>query len=138
MKTTSTINWKGNLREGNGTLTTQSGTLNKTPYNFKVRFEENHKGTNPEELLASAHGGCFTMSVAAELTKKGFTATSLDTEATVTLKDLSITGIHVSITGAVPNISSEEFKSIVEEARQNCIISRALNVPITADAVLVV
>ena len=126
--------WQGNLKEGKGTLTTQSGILNKTDYGFKTRFEEGQKGTNPEELLAAAHAGCFTMSVASILDKKGVTANSLDTEASLTLEGLSITGIHLAITGSVTGINAEEFATIVKEAEQNCILSKALKIAITSEA----
>ncbi|MCX6743124.1 MAG: OsmC family peroxiredoxin, partial [Candidatus Parcubacteria bacterium] len=122
------------LKEGKGTLTTQSGILNNTNYSFKARFEEGEKGTNPEELLAAAHAGCFTMWVSSILTQKGLNPTSLDTEATVILEGVSITGIHLSITGSVSGINAEEFKAITREAEKNCIISKALGIPISSEA----
>jgi lipoyl-dependent peroxiredoxin len=134
MKRTAKAHWSGNLKEGNGTLTTQSGILNNTNYSFKARFEEGEKGTNPEELLAAAHAGCFTMWVSSLLTQKGLNPTSLDTEAIVTLEGLSITGIHLSITGSVSGINAEEFKAITVEAEKNCIISKALSIPFSSEA----
>ncbi len=134
MKRTAKANWKGNLKEGKGTLTTQTGILDNTNYNFKARFEEGEKGTNPEELLAAAHAGCFTMWVASVLTQKGFTPANLDTVATVTLENSTITGVHLSITGSVPGINAEEFKAVTEESEKGCIISRALSVAITSEA----
>ncbi len=134
MDRTAKAHWSGTLKEGNGELTTQSGTLNKTSYNFKKRFEESEQGTNPEELLAAAHAGCFTMSVAGILTKKGLTATSLQTEATVSLENLKITGVHLRITGSVPSIDAEEFSAITKEAERNCPISKALSISITSEA----
>ncbi len=134
MKRTAKANWKGNLKEGKGTLTTQTGILDNTNYNFKARFEEDKTGTNPEELLADAHAGCFTMWVASVLTQKGFTPANLDTVATVTLENSTITGVHLSITGSVPGINAEEFKAVTEESEKGCIISRALSVAITSEA----
>ena len=134
MTRTASAQWKGNLREGKGTLTTQSGTLNKTNYTFKNRFEDGDSGTNPEELLVAAHAGCFTMAVCSALTKKKLNPTSLDTNATLTLEDLVITGIHLSITGVVSGITEEEFTTIVKDAEKNCIISKALSVSITSEA----
>jgi osmotically inducible protein OsmC len=134
MKRTAKAHWSGNLKEGKGTLTTQSGILDNTSYNFKARFEEGDYGTNPEELLAAAHAGCFTMWVSSILTQKDLNPTSLDTEATITLEDLRITGIHLSITGSVSGINAEEFKAITVEAEKNCIISRALSIPISTEA----
>jgi lipoyl-dependent peroxiredoxin len=134
MKRTAKAHWSGSLKEGAGTLTTESGILNKTNYSFKTRFEAGSTGTNPEELLAAAHAGCFTMSVSAILTKKGFNTTSLDTEATVTMEDLTITGIHLSITGVVSGASAGEFEAAVKDAEKNCVISKALVVTITSEA----
>lgn len=137
MVRTANAHWSGTLKEGNGTLTTQSGVLDQTRYNFTTRFE-GEKGTNPEELIGAAHAGCFTMWVASLLTKKGLNPTSLDTEATVTLEGTSITGIHLSITGSVPGINAEEFESITREAEKDCIISKVLRTTITSEAHLVV
>lgn len=134
MKRTATANWQGNLKEGKGTLSTQSGILDKTNYSFKTRFEEGEKGTNPEELLATAHAGCFTMSVASILDKKGLTPDKLDTHATLTLKGLDITAIHLSISGSVKGMDADAFAAVVKEAEQNCIISKALNVAITSES----
>jgi lipoyl-dependent peroxiredoxin len=134
MKRTANAHWSGNLREGNGTLTTQSGILNNTSYSFKTRFEEGEKGTNPEELLAAAHAGCFTMAVASILTKKGIKPEALDTEATVTMEDAIITGVHLVITGSVSGINAEEFNTITKDAEKNCLISKVLSIPISSEA----
>lgn len=134
MKRTANAHWKGSLKEGSGTLTTQSGTLSNTNYSHKGRFVEGQNGTNPEELLAAAHAGCFTMWVASILTQKGFTEANLKTTATVTLENVTITGVHLSISGSVSGINAEEFKTITEEAEKNCIISKALSVAITSEA----
>ena len=134
MKRTAKAHWQGNLKEGKGTLTTPSGILNNTNYSFKTRFEEGVTGTNPEELLAAAHAGCFTMAVSAILSQKGLTAISLNTEAGVSLEGLSITGVHLSITGSVSGISAEEFTAITKDAEKNCLISKVLCIPISSEA----
>ena len=133
MKRTAKAHWEGNLKEGKGSLTSPSGILNKTNYSFKTRFEGD-PGTNPEELLAAAHAGCFTMAVSGILTQKGLTATSLDTEAVVTMEDLTITGVHLTISGSVPGITADEFTEVTKTAEKNCVISRALGVTITSEA----
>ncbi len=134
MKQSAKAHWQGNLKEGKGFLSTSSGVLERANYSFKTRFEGGEKGTNPEELLAAAHAGCFTMSVSSLLTKKGLRPTSLDTEATVTMEELSIKNIHLSITGSVDGIKADEFEAITKEAEKNCIVSKALTVPITSEA----
>ncbi len=133
MKRTAKAHWNGTLKEGTGTITTQSTTLNNTQYSFKTRFAEG-VGTNPEELIAAAHAGCFTMAVGAELTKAGFTPGDLDTEAVLELDmvALSITGIHLELkASAIEGVSPEQFQAIAEGAKANCIISKVLNAPIT-------
>ncbi len=133
MKRTAKAHWEGSLKDGKGNLSSQSGILNKTNYSFKTRFEGD-PGTNPEELLAAAHAGCFTMAVSAMLTQKGLNPKSLDTEATVTMENLIITGIHLNITGSVDGLTSEEFTAVTKEAEKNCVISKALGVAITSEA----
>ena len=133
MKRTAKAHWTGTLKEGKGTLTTPSGILNNTNYSFKTRFED-EKGTNPEELLAAAHAGCFTMAVGSILTQKGLNPKALDTEAIVSMEGLTVTGIHLSITGSVPGISADEFTAVTKDAEKNCIISKALSVTITSEA----
>lgn len=135
MKRTASAHWEGDLKTGKGTLSSQSTILNKTQYSFKTRFEDG-TGTNPEELLAAAHAGCFTMAVSMLLGQDGFTATALDTVATLTLEGLDVTGVHLSITGSVPSITKEKFEAIVKTAEVNCIISKALKVAITSEATL--
>lgn len=137
MKRTAKAHWEGSVKEGKGNLTTQSEILNQTNYSFMTRFVGNEKGTNPEELLAAAHAGCFTMAVSFALTEKGIIPTSLDTEAIVSLDGAGITGIHLFITGNVPDTSAEEFEAITKEAEQNCLISKVLKVPVTSEALLV-
>src|SRR5438034_10676828 len=113
--------WQGDLKAGKGAISTDSGVLKQTPYSFHARFE-NGVGTNPEELLAAAHAGCFTMALSMILGQGGFTATTLDTIATVTLEGLSVTGVHLSVKGKVPNISAQQFGDSVKAAEKNCII----------------
>jgi osmotically inducible protein OsmC len=134
MKRTAKAHWQGSLKEGKGTLSTQSGTLENTNYSFKTRFEEGEKGTNPEELIGAAHAGCFTMFVASLLTQKGLNPKSLDTEATVTLENGSITSIHLSITGTVDGINTEDFSAVTKDAEKNCIVSKIFSIPITSEA----
>lgn len=137
MKRTAKAHWSGNLKEGKGTLSTESGVLNNIDYSFKTRFVEGEKGTNPEELLGVANAGCFTMFVSALLTEKGFNPKSLDTEATVTLEGLTITGVHLSIKGVVDGISAEEFSVVTKDAEKNCPISKALGIPISSESHLI-
>ena len=131
MKRTAKAHWEGTVKEGKGQLTTQSEILNQTNYSFKTRFTGEEKGTNPEELLAAAHAGCFTMAVSLGLTEKGFNPTSLDTEATLLMEGVAITSIHLSITGVVPGVDVAEFEAIVSGAEKNCLISKVLNIQIT-------
>ena len=137
MKRTAHAHWKGTLKEGAGELTTQSTTLNNTQYSFLARFADG-VGTNPEELIAAAHAGCFTMAVGAALTQAGFTPNDRNTDAIVEL-DMApptIKGIQLNLKGsAIEGVSEEKFKEIAEGARANCIVSRALSVPITLDVV---
>src|SRR6202000_48328 len=114
MKRTAHAHWNGNLQEGKGEITSQSTTLNNTQYSFKTRFEEG-VGTNPEELIAAAHAGCFTMAVGAVLTQAGFTPGDLETEAVLDLDmaSLTITGIHLELKGsAIDGVSEEKFNEI--------------------------
>ncbi|WP_395075790.1 OsmC family protein [Flavobacterium sp.] len=134
MKRTAKAHWSGNLKEGKGNLSTESGVLENTNYSFKTRFEEGEKGTNPEELLAAAHAGCFTMAVSSMFTQKGISVTNLDTVATLTMEGLTITGVHLSISGEVPDTSAADFEAIVKDAEKNCLISKVLNIPITSEA----
>ena len=133
MKRTANAHWTGNLKEGKGELTSQSTTLNKTQYSFKTRFADG-VGTNPEELLAAAHAGCFTMAVSAALTQAGITPGELDTVATLDLDmvGLKVDGIHLELKGSViDGVSAEQFQQVAEGAKAGCIISKALSVPIT-------
>jgi osmotically inducible protein OsmC len=133
MKRTAHAHWNGTLTEGKGEISTQSTTLNNTQFSFKTRFADG-VGTNPEELIAAAHAGCFTMAVGAALSKAGFKPNDLSTEAILDLDmaSLSITGIHLELKGsAIEGVSEEKFKEVAEGAKANCIISKALSVPIT-------
>ena len=134
MKRTAKAHWNGNLKEGKGEISTPSTVLNQTPYSFKTRFESG-VGTNPEELIAAAHAGCFTMSVSATLERAGFLANDLNTEATldVDFVNLTITGIHLDLKASlIDGVSAEAFQQIAEGAKANCIVSKALSaVPIT-------
>ncbi|GGH48415.1 OsmC family peroxiredoxin [Dyadobacter endophyticus] len=137
MKRTAKAHWAGSVKEGRGELTTQSEILNKTNFSFKTRFVGGEQGTNPEELLAAAHAGCFTMAVSYALTEKGFAAIELDTEATVSMDNAGITGVHLSISGNVPGLGSEKFEAITKEAERNCLISKVLSIPVSSQAHLV-
>ncbi len=137
MKRTAKAYWTGGIKEGKGELTTPSGILNHSNYSFKTRFTGEEKGTNPEELLAAAHAGCFTMAVSFALTGKGLNPTSLDTEAVVSMDGAGIIDVHLSITGNVSGISAGEFETVVREAEKNCLLSKVLNLPITSESHLV-
>ena len=131
-----TAHWEGDLKAGKGHLSTPSTTLTKTQYSYNTRFADG-VGTNPEELLAAAHAGCFTMAVSLFLGMAGFAATSLDTKATVTMEGTAITGVHLAISGKVPGISKEKFAEVTKTAEKNCLISKALSIPISSETVLV-
>jgi osmotically inducible protein OsmC len=133
LKRKATAQWTGTGQAGNGTLSAPGGVLNATQYSFNSRFADG-VGTNPEELLAASHAGCFTMAVAFTLQQKGFTANELNTEAVVILDKeevgMSVTKVILTISGSADGVSAEEFKAIAEGAKVNCIISRALKVPV--------
>ena len=136
MKRHATAVWNGSGKEGSGTLTTQSTTLNKTQYSFNSRFAEG-VGTNPEELIAAAHAGCFTMKLTFVLGAAGFTPESLETTSYVSLEDGSITESHLVLKAKVPGIDKAKFDESVKDAETNCPISKALNTKITVDAELI-
>lgn len=136
MKRTATAVWNGSGKEGKGHLTTQSTTLNKTQYSFKSRFEEG-VGTNPEELIAAAHAGCFIMKLSFVLGGAGFTPDSLECTSTVTLEDGTITSSKLQLKAKVPGISKEKFDECAADAKANCPVSKALKMDITLDAELV-
>src|SRR5215213_9765387 len=124
MKRTATAVWNGSGKEGNGNLTTQSTTLNKTQYSYKSRFEEG-VGTNPEELMAAAHAGCFSMKLSFILGAAGFTPDKIETRCDITLDNGTITASHLNCTATVPGISPEEFDKCAQEAKENCPVSKA-------------
>lgn len=132
--------WKGNLKEGSGTLDSQSGVLSGTPYSFKNRFEDESgkSGTNPEELLAAAHAGCFAMQLSHFLAENGTPAEKLDAKAVVTLvPGTGITQSALTLTGTVPGIDAAKFKELAEKAKENCPVSKALGaIKLTLDAQL--
>ena len=132
--------WRGTGREGDGDLTTASGVLHETPYSFKTRFE-NEKGTNPEELLAAAHAGCFTMALAFQLQGAGYTPTELTTEAAVSLdpdgQGFKITKSALTLRADVPGLDRDTFDKLAGEAEKNCPLSKVINAEITLDATLV-
>ncbi len=135
-----TTEWRGTGRDGAGEVTTESGVLDKASLTYKTRFGDD-KGTNPEELLAAAHAGCFTMAVAFALQTAGYTPTLLNTDAAVTIEteggSYRISRSALTLRGTVPAISPEEFLTIVDTAKQNCPVSKVLNAEITLDAALV-
>lgn len=140
MKRTASAIWNGNLQQGKGSISTQSGVLTKTPYSFTTRFE-GAPGTNPEELIAAAHAGCFTMALSFALSSAGFTPDTLATTATLTLDNLpekswTITAVHLDVQAKVPGITADAFAKLAAGAKANCPVSRVLNATITMDAKL--
>jgi osmotically inducible protein OsmC len=131
--------WQGGLKDGKGTISTASGALSETQYSFGARFE-NGVGTNPEELIAAAHAGCFTMALSAELGKAGITPASLETTATVSLEKLetgwTVTKVHLDVKAKIPGAAPAAFNTAAETAEKNCPISRLLNAKITMTAAL--
>jgi lipoyl-dependent peroxiredoxin len=131
--------WRGTGRAGNGNLSTDSGVLAETPYSFKTRFE-NEKGTNPEELIAAAHAGCFTMALAFQLQGAGYTPTQLSTEAAVTLdpegQGFRISRSALTLRASVPNLDEAKFMELASLAEKTCPVSKVLNAQITLDAKL--
>jgi osmotically inducible protein OsmC len=128
--------WNGSGKEGNGHLTTQSTTLNKTQYSFNSRFESG-VGTNPEELVAAAHAGCFCMKLSFVLGAAGFTPDSLETKCEITFENGAITKSHLILTAKVPGIDKAKFDECVKDAEANCPISKLLNTTISNEATLV-
>jgi osmotically inducible protein OsmC len=132
LKRSSTAVWHGNGPKGNGTLTTLSGAIKDQPYSANTRFasEDGKAGTNPEELIAAAHAGCFTMALSFQLTNAGHEPTELETTAVVSIEKQdagwTITGIQLDVTGKVPGVSAEQFQTLAETAKKGCPVSRAL------------
>jgi osmotically inducible protein OsmC len=135
MKRKANAVWKGNLKEGEGNLSTESGILSKAQYSYKTRFE-NGKGTNPEELVGAAHAGCFTMQLSANLSEAGFEPEELETKAEVTFEDGKVSHSHLILTAKVTGIEQSKFEEIANQAKENCPISSLLDTKITLDAKL--
>ena len=140
MKRSASAVWKGGLKDGKGTVSTESGVLSDTPYNFRMRFE-NEKGTNPEELVAAAHAACFSMALSLILGEAGMTADSIETKATVSLDQadggFAVTSSHLETSVRIPNANKAAFDKAVETAKSGCPISKLLNAKITMDARLI-
>lgn len=131
--------WNGSLREGKGTISTDSGVLSEAPYSFSTRFEDG-KGTNPEELIAAAHAGCFSMALSAQLTQAGLTPESIHTTANVRLEKVeggfAITSVHLEVRAKVPGADRQAFETAANNAKAGCPVSKVLNAEITMEAQL--
>ena len=136
MKRTATAVWNGSGKDGKGILTTQSTILKNAQYSYKSRFEDGI-GTNPEELIAAAHAGCFAMKLSFVLQGLGITPESLDVQGEITLDNGNITNSHLTLKAKIPGISSDQFKAAAEEAKLNCPVSKLLKAQIELDASLV-
>ena len=140
MQRTASAHWSGGLKDGKGTISTASGVLRGTQYSFSTRFE-NGIGTNPEELIAAAHAGCFSMALSAQLGNAGMTAESIDTTATLSLEKtdagFTITASHLDVTVKIPGADKTKFEEAAQAAEKGCPVSRVLNAKITMDAKLV-
>jgi osmotically inducible protein OsmC len=139
MKRMASAVWKGDLKSGIGTISTASGVLSDTQYSFSTRFEDG-AGTNPEELVAAAHAGCFSMALSAQLANAGMVAESINTAATFTIEKLeagwTVTEIHLDVTAMIPGADRAAFETAAKNAKEGCPISRLLNAKITMDAKL--
>ncbi|WAJ37483.1 OsmC family protein [Pseudomonas sp. GOM7] len=139
MKKTASAHWQGGIKDGKGTISTQSGALKDNPYGFNTRFE-NEPGTNPEELIGAAHAGCFSMALSKELGDAGMTAESIDTKAEVSLDKVEggfeISAVHLSLRAKIPGADRAAFEKAVETAKTGCPVSKVLNAKITLEAVL--
>ena len=140
MKRNATAVWKAGLKDGQGTLTTESGVLDHAQYSFTTRFESG-KGTNPEELIAAAHAGCFSMALAAQLEKEGMKAEEIKTTAAVSLEKsdagFSIPSIHLTVEATIPGAELHSFEKAANSAKENCPVSKLMNASITMDAKLI-
>ena len=140
MKRTASAQWRGDLKSGNGTVSTASGVLEKSQYSFKTRFEDG-KGTNPEELLAAAHAGCFSMALSGQLGAAGLTAESIDTICTISLEKqpdgFAITESHLDLTAKVPGASQEAFDQAVQNAKAGCPVSKLYKTNISLTSKLI-
>jgi osmotically inducible protein OsmC len=136
MKRSASAMWNGDLKGGKGTISTDSGVLSNTQYSFATRFEDG-TGTNPEELIAAAHAGCFSMALSAQLAEAGLVAQSIQTQATVTLEKagggFAITAVHLALTAKIPGADQQAFETAAENAKTGCPVSKVLNAPITLD-----
>ena len=139
MQRTASAHWSGDLKSGNGTVSTASGVLKNSQYSFKTRFEEG-QGTNPEELLAAAHAGCFSMALSAQLAQASLTAESIDTTCTITLEKqpdgFAITASHLELKAKVPGASQEAFDTAAQNAKAGCPVSKLYRTNITLNATL--
>jgi len=139
MKRKASAVWNGGLKDGKGAISTDSGVLSNTQYSFSTRFEEG-KGTNPEELIAAAHAGCFSMALSGQLGNAGLTAESINTTATVTLDKtdagFTITAVHLDVTARIPGADNQAFQTAANNAKAGCPVSRLLKAEITMDAKL--
>jgi len=133
MKRNATAIWQGTGKEGKGSLTTQSTVLSNTQYSFKSRFEEG-VGTNPEELVAAAHAGCFTMKLSFNIDAAGFTADKLETKCEINFENGVITNSHLTVKASIKGITKEKFDEVVADAEKNCPISKVLNTKISVSA----
>jgi osmotically inducible protein OsmC len=139
MKRKAYVVWRGDGENGSGELTTGSGAIQKLPYDFKMRFknDDGKLGTNPEELIAAAHAGCFNMKLSFVLNENGFSPESLETESVLTFVDGIVESIELSLSAKVPDISDEKFNECAEEAKDNCPISGLLNCKISLSSTLI-
>ena len=139
MKRNGSAVWRGGLKDGKGTVSTDSGVLSNTQYSFSTRFEDG-KGTNPEELIAAAHAGCFSMALSAQLGNAGMTAEQIQTTASVSLDKtdggFAITAVHLDVRAKIPGADKQAFKTAANNAKSGCPVSKVLNATITMDAKL--
>ena len=137
IKRSGSATWSGGIKDGKGSISTQSGVLDSTQYGFNTRFEDG-PGTNPEELIGAAHAGCFTMALSGKLGEAGMTASKLETTATVSLDKVeggfAISAVHLTLVATVPGASQEAFDAAAQDAKANCPVSKLLNATITLDA----
>ena len=136
MKRNATAVWNGELKSGSGKISTQSTTLNNAQYSFKTRFEDG-VGTNPEELIAAAHAGCFTMQLTAYIGEEGSEIESIKTKCEIDFQDGAVVGSHLNVKAKIKGISNDKFQELVTKAEKNCPISKLLNTKITSSATLV-
>ena len=140
MKKTASAHWQGGIKDGKGTISTQSGALSNSPYGFNTRFED-QPGTNPEELIGAAHAGCFSMALSKELGDAGMTAESIETTAEVTLDKFddgfAITAVHLILKAKIPGASQAQFDELSKKAKEGCPVSKVLNAKISLDGQLI-